>query len=185
MKRTAILAIVFGLGLVGMGGETALAQVGQTFTDGCPSDRLYNANYYVGTGVALGYSDVHIGRVGCPWFISDVWQAWGHTLSFNGEWAYSPPTSATECNGAKLSYVAAKQVNSNTYTVVGFGNSTGQWVNWFGNQFCLWNVTSGTSLTTVNNSPDGYYRILLRAWEANGTERIPAGNMWVDTTPIP
>jgi hypothetical protein len=180
MKRT-ILKLVLGLGLAVLGSRSAQAQVGQSFVDSCAADfGSYNAHYYVGGSLGFGYSNVHINRPGCPWLIIDVTNAQGYNMTWNGEWAYSAPSSAAECNGAKISYYVAKWEYGTLYTYVGFGNATGQWLNWFGSGICVWNQTSGTWSTTVNSSPSNNYRVLLRAWEANGTERIPAGRMAVN-----
>jgi hypothetical protein len=180
MKRV-ILNVVLGLGLAVLGARSAHAQqVGDSFSDSCASDQLFNAAYYPGTNVRIGGYNSNINRPGCPWLIVDIWNAWGLNLRWNAEWAFENPTTAAACNSAKMSYVVAKYVSGNTYTVVGLGTATGQWLNWFGSGICVWNQNSGTWSTTVNNSPNGNYRVLMRAWEPSGTERTPAARMYVN-----
>jgi hypothetical protein len=136
---------------------------------------------YSSIKMLLGYSTSHIGRPGCPWHIVDTFGAIGKKMDFSAAWAFSAPSSPATCNGAKISYVAARSMGSNLYSVVGAGTAVGGWTNGpFGGSYCAWYTTSGNGVTTINNSPYDAYRILLRAWEANGTERTPAGYLGVN-----
>ena len=143
----------------------------------------------MGRDIEVGDSGANIGRPNCPWLIIDVYGAYGHDMSFNGQWAYAPPSSSYQCNGAKYSYVVARNAGGILYWIVGQGTAVGTWTNWFGSKFCLWNLQpGGTWATTVNDSPYDNYRLLLRAWEGNAyanSERIPAGQFGVDVPPIP
>jgi hypothetical protein len=172
-----------------MGSRDAHAQSLGGFYDSCAPDFLYFAPGYVGKDVRVGYSAVHIGRPHCPWLIIDVYGAYGQDMYFNGQWAYSQPSSSYQCNGAKYSYVVARKADDLLYWIVGQGTAVGTWTNWFGHQFCLWTLQSdGTGPAKVDNSPYDYYRLLLRAWEGNAygnVERIPAGNFGVNVPPIP
>jgi len=181
MRRKMMVVIVATVGLAAIGGGEAQAQ---SFYDGCPSDFLYWAPDYVGRQIGVGFSSVHIGRPGCPWLIIDVGGAQGKNMFFAGQWAYFQPSSAAQCNGATYSYVAARHDGGILYTVVGSGTARGTWTNWFGTWFCQWNLVSGSWSTSINNSGPSNYRLLLRAWEANGAERIPAGSFAVNPRPI-
>jgi hypothetical protein len=180
MKRT-ILAAFFGLAIAFTGAKAAHAQVGSSFIDGCPGDITRTA-VSIGQTVTFGPANVHLNRPGCPWFIVDITQATGHKLATASEWSFGTPGSPALCNGARMSYVMAKKVNANTYTIVGSGTVTGQWVNWFGSQFCATNVNAGTFSTTINNSPDANYRFLFRNWASNGAETWASGRAWLDGT---
>jgi hypothetical protein len=171
-----LMTLVIMMSYVAIGGGEAQAQ---GFYDGCPRDLWYQAYYYDGRTIGVGYSAVHIGRPGCPWLIVDITDAQDMAIEFSGKWAYFQPESAAECDGATYTYVVARYEGDILYTTLGSGTVTGIWANWFGSKFCSWRLTEGTRVTSVPSSPYSTYRLLLRAWEADGSERIPAGRFSV------
>src|SRR4030095_2550140 len=142
MKRFFLMALIAAAGFTAMGSRDAHAQSLGGFYDSCAPDFLYFAPGCVAKDVRVGYSAVHIGRPHCPWLIIDVYGAYGQDMYFNGQWAYSQPSSSYQCNGAKYSYVVARKADDLLYWIVGQGTAVGTWTNWFGHQFCLWTLQS-------------------------------------------
>jgi hypothetical protein len=155
--------------------RTVLAQ---DFWDGCPPDFSYQAQS--GSSLYVQPSDVHIGRPGCPWLIADVTNAQGKWMMLGGQWAGFSPSSLAQCNGARYDYVVARPVGGYGYVVIGSDSLVGQWGNWFGSEFCYFKPTSGQAVTSIYNSPYNDYRLLMRSFEPDGTERMAAGLIQAD-----
>jgi hypothetical protein len=182
MMRYLVLAFVVAIGLTMMGDRYAHAE---DFYDGCPHDFLYFVGNSDGRILHVGNSRINIGRPGCPWLIVDITGASGKHIAFHGEWAGNFPSNAAECNGAKFSYVVARPVSGTLYTVVGKGTATGVWEQGFfsSHSFCAFETSAGSAFTVVGEQqPNPYndYRLLLRAWASDGTERRSAGAVEVN-----
>jgi len=183
MRRYALGALMAATALIALSEKDAYAQ---TFYDGCPAD--YNTGHlsYWGSGhFGVGIRSAHINRPGCPWSIVDMFGAQGKRMAWGSAWAWGSPSTAAQCNGAKMSYAVARKDSPGVYTVVGSGTIVGQWFTLpWGGSGCAWNVQSGSYSTLIENSPYDSYRLLLRAWNPNGTEREASGyfevNHWVD-----
>ena len=177
MNRFVAMVFLTAAGMVASASSAHAA----SFYDGCSADWSSAASSLNGARVWVGPSAVNIGRPGCPWYIAEVYGSVGQKLDFGPHWAYDPPSSAAMCNGAKMSYMVARRDGGNLYTVVGSGTWTGSWVNWFGARFCIWNATAGTTSTNITNAPNDTYRLFVRAWDSNGTERINSGTIAVNS----
>jgi hypothetical protein len=171
MTALGAVAVLFGLGA----GEAAA----QTFSDSCPADWYYQAPLYDGRQIAIPDSSGHIGR-GCPLLIADIDQTQGKTLSFSPRWAGFEPSTAAECNGAKIIYAAAAWNGGSSYTQIGDGTLVGRWLTLGSRSFCAFDRVSGQSFTHLTNAPASKYRLYMRAWNADGSERMASGHFSVN-----
>jgi hypothetical protein len=177
-----VRSLTIGLFLAVVGAKTAQAE---SFYDSCAYDFKQHANDYAGRSqwTPVGYSAANIGRPFCPWQIVDITDALKRTVSATGAWAGVAPTSPAQCNGATYSWVLARQVSGTLYTVVGSGTMRAGWSstpNPYGFPPCSWSKITSSGTSIIYNSPYNSYRLLLRAWEPNGTERVAAGVFAID-----
>ena len=103
-------------------------------------------------------------------------------MFFAGTFPGGNPTTASQCNGATFSWVAARSAGGTLYWIVGYGTARGRWVSSiFLGSFCKWDLVSGTFSVQVNKSPYNDYRLLVRAFGPSGSgDRRGAGIFAVD-----